>query len=56
MLNPKIAIVIPAYNEEEVLQLTIDKMSALFRDYVERNVFSEDSYILFIDDRSVDNT
>lgn len=56
MLNPKIAIVIPAYNEEEVLQLTIDKMSALFRDYVEINVFSEDSYILFIDDGSVDNT
>lgn len=56
MLNPKIAIVIPAYNEEEVLQLTIDKMSELMKDYVERNVFSQESYVLFVDDGSADKT
>ena len=56
MLNPKIAIVIPAYNEEEVLHLTIEKMSVLMEDYIARNVFSSESYILFVDDGSADDT
>ena len=31
MLNPKVAIVIPAYNEEAILQKTIDKMENLMK-------------------------
>ncbi len=56
MLNPKIAIVIPAYNEEEVLPLTIEKLSSLMKDYIKRGVFSEDSYMLIVDDGSSDKT
>lgn len=56
MLNPKIAIVIPAYNEEEILNLTLEKLSVLMEDYISRNIFADDSYILFVDDGSVDDT
>lgn len=56
MLNPKIAIVIPAYNEEEVLPLTIEKMSELMKNYIQRGVFSDESYVLIVDDGSYDNT
>ena len=56
MLKPKIAIVIPAYNEEEILNLTLEKLSVLMEDYISRNIFADDSYILFVDDGSVDDT
>ena len=40
MLNPKVAIVIPAYNEEAILQKTIDKMENLMKNYAEKGVIN----------------
>lgn len=56
MLNPKISIVIPAYNEEEILQKTIDKMENLLKKLVEKGVLSDESYLLFVNDGSADAT
>lgn len=56
MLNPRIAIVVPAYNEAEILQQTIEKLEELMKDCVSRGVFSEESYLLFINDGSFDDT
>ena len=56
MLNPKVAIVIPAYNEEAILQKTIDKMENLMKNYAEKGIFSSESYILFVNDGSADAT
>ncbi|OSS42405.1 Glycosyltransferase [Desulfurella amilsii] len=53
--KPKIAVIIPCYNEEEVLPETINILS----DFLERmkaSEISEDSFLLFIDDGSKDNT
>jgi Glycosyltransferases involved in cell wall biogenesis len=51
----KLAIIIPCYNEEEVLPETISVLS----DFLERmkaSQISEDSFLLFVDDGSKDNT
>ena len=53
---PILYMVIPCYNEEEVLPTT----SGLFRDKLEflirNNMISPDSRILFVDDGSKDRT
>ena len=56
MLTTKLALIIPAYNEEEALPATIKKISALFENYIEKNIISAESYILFVNDGSTDNT
>lgn len=56
MLNPRIAIVVPAYNEAEILLQTIEKLEDLMKDYVSRGVFSDESYLLFVNDGSFDDT
>ena len=56
MLTTKLALIIPAYNEEDALPVTIKKISALFQKYIEKNIISTESYILFVNDGSTDNT
>lgn len=55
-INPKLIIVIPCYNEQEVLPITapmfLDKINSL----IEQNLISSDSKIMFVNDGSKDNT
>tara|TARA_B100001093_G_scaffold96961_1_gene88924 strand:- start:6733 stop:7683 length:951 start_codon:yes stop_codon:yes gene_type:complete len=52
----KLALILPSYNEEDILPYSIDKLTALFNDLIENNKISADSYMLFVDDGSKDNT
>ncbi len=54
--NPKIAVVVPCYNEEEVLPETIEVLSVFILDLMNRNIVSERSFLIFIDDGSKDKT
>ena len=53
---PSLAIVIPCYNEQEVLPETSSRLIALMQSYREQNLVTGDSYILLVDDGSKDNT
>jgi len=53
---PKIVIIIPCYNEEEVLPETADKLSKKVNGLISENVISKESTILFVDDGSKDHT
>lgn len=53
---PKIAIVVPCYNEEEVLPWAASELSALIDQQVAAGHISSESYISFVDDGSSDAT
>lgn len=53
---PSLAIVIPCYNEQEVLPETSSRLISLMQSYREQNLVTGDSYILLVDDGSKDNT
>ncbi len=53
---PSLAIVIPCYNEQEVLPETSSRLISLMQSYKDENMVTEDSYILLVDDGSKDNT
>lgn len=53
---PSLAIVIPCYNEQEVLPETSSRLISLMQSYKEEKMVTEDSYILLVDDGSKDNT
>lgn len=55
MLN-RLAIVVPCYNEEEVLRDTNVTLIKLLNDLIERGVVAENSYVLYVDDGSKDAT
>lgn len=52
----KLTIVIPCYNEEEVLPETTRRMTELITKMVSRKLISENSEILYVDDGSRDQT
>ena len=56
MVRSKIAVVIPCYNEEEMLEHTIKRMFEVFEDLCNKELISEDSYLYLVDDGSSDNT
>jgi glycosyltransferase involved in cell wall biosynthesis len=56
MDEPVLAIVVPCYNEEEVLPETIKQLTSLLENMVSENQVSEKSRILFVDDGSKDDT
>ena len=53
---PTLAIVVPCYNEEEVLPETIRRLRRELDTLQERESISPDSYLLFVDDGSKDST
>ena len=53
---PALSIVVPCYNEEEVLEETASRLMAVLNDLIQNNNISDESFILFIDDGSGDNT
>ena len=52
----KLAIVSPRYNEEEVLEESTTRLTALFDDLVAKKKISADSFVLFVNDGSKDRT
>jgi len=51
-----LAIVIPCYNEEEVLPETVKQLSALLNEMIDSKLISDDSGIWLVDDGSSDST
>lgn len=54
--SPVLVIVVPCYNEEEVLNLTAGKLSSILNELSGEGKISADSYICFVDDGSSDRT
>ena len=52
----KLAIVSPCYNEEEVLEDSASRLTALFDELVAKEKISADSFVLFVNDGSKDRT
>lgn len=53
---PRLAIVLPAYNEEAVLEKTIEALDPILTDLMLQNKITSNSYMMFVDDGSVDQT
>lgn len=54
--QPLLTIVVPCYNEEEVLEETTSRLTAVLDDLIMEKLIADDSRILFIDDGSRDRT
>ncbi len=52
----KLAIVVPCYNEEEVLEIASKELRGVLADLVQKGKIAEDSFILFVNDGSKDRT
>ncbi len=52
----RLAIVVPCYNEEEVIEISSKALREVLDGLIEKKKVSEDSYILFVDDGSKDKT
>ena len=52
----KLAIVVPCYKEEEVLEICSEALRGVLKDLVQKGKITEDSYILFVNDGSKDRT
>ena len=52
----KLAIVVPCYNEEEMLKISSQTLRAVLDDLIQKNKIAEDSFILFVNDGSKDRT
>ncbi|MDT2738589.1 MULTISPECIES: glycosyltransferase family 2 protein [Enterococcus] len=55
-MKQKISIVVPCYNEEEVLPISSKALLTLLEDMVEEGLISDESNITFVDDGSKDKT
>ncbi|MCR5319588.1 MAG: glycosyltransferase family 2 protein [Lachnospiraceae bacterium] len=52
----RLAIVVPCYNEKEVIGISSEALRQVLADLVAKGKIAEDSYVLFVDDGSKDNT
>lgn len=52
----KLAIVLPCYNEEEVLESSIERLHGVLSDLMDKKKISDDSFMLFVNDGSKDRT
>ena len=53
---PKLAIVVPCYNEEEVLPKTIQVISGLLKEMINKKEISSESVVCYVNDGSQDKT
>lgn len=53
---PRLFVVLPCFNEEEVLPETASRLKAAVTDLADRSLISRDSRILFVNDGSADKT
>ncbi|MCQ2009536.1 glycosyltransferase family 2 protein [Sporolactobacillus sp. STSJ-5] len=54
--EPVLTIVVPCYNEEQVLHETTRELTRIMKELVEKNKIDQNSSILFVDDGSKDST
>ena len=54
--NTVLYIVVPCYNEEEVLEETTKQLKTKVQTLIRKNIISNQSKIMYIDDGSKDNT
>lgn len=52
----RLAIVVPCYNEEEVLDITTTELTKVITKLIESDKISKDSFVLYVDDGSKDAT
>lgn len=52
----KLGIVVPCFNEEEVITTTSEQLWNVLKDLIDKSKISEDSFIAFVDDGSKDKT
>lgn len=55
-LQPRIGIISPCYNEEQVLNETINQLQDVILDLIEKGAISNQSFIALVDDGSKDST
>jgi glycosyltransferase involved in cell wall biosynthesis len=53
---PKLALVVPCYNEEAMIRTTIEKLTALLQDMISSGLIDQDSFAVFVNDGSKDHT
>ena len=56
LLPPKLSVVIPSYNEQEVLPETAERITAQLQRMINARTIGEHSHVLFVDDGSSDRT
>lgn len=54
--RPVLTFIVPCYNEEEMINLTINTLQHVLNQLVLKDRISPESFVLFIDDGSADNT
>jgi glycosyltransferase involved in cell wall biosynthesis len=54
--QPKLAVIVPCFNEEEVLPKSIKTLSALLAKLVKENLITAESTLVFVNDGSKDKT
>lgn len=52
----KLAIVVPCYNEEEVLKIASEALRGVLDDLIQKEKIAQDSFVLFVNDGSKDRT
>ena len=52
----KLAIVVPCYNEEEVLEMASKALREVLDDLISKGKIAQDSFVLFVNDGSKDKT
>lgn len=52
----RLGIVVPCYNEEEVLKISAEALRQVLDDLIAKNKISKDSFVLFVNDGSKDKT
>ena len=55
-MKNRLGIIVPCYNEEEIFNYSCEKLTTLIVDLINKKKISKNSFILFIDDGSRDNT
>lgn len=53
---PRLAIVVPCFNEEAVLPITLPLLNEYLINLIDTKIVTEDSYLYFVDDGSIDST
>lgn len=56
MKTPLLAVVVPCFNESEVLEKTAPRLTAVMEGLIAQGKIEEKSYLLFVDDGSLDET